>query len=79
MPLTKPIPEVINKMIPAEEQNNEVVKSLADSIRYKLVHPAEEKFQNINTRLKRQDSKVLGLLVWNGLITIALGIVFWQM
>lgn len=66
-------------MIPAEEQNNEVVKSLADSIRYKLVHPAEEKFQKINARLKRQDSKVLGLLVWNGLITIALGIVFWQM
>lgn len=66
-------------MIPAEEQNNEVVKSLAESIHYKLVHPAEEKFQNFNARLSRQDSKLLGLLVWNGLLTIALGIVLWQL
>lgn len=66
-------------MIPADEQNNEVVKSLADSIRYKLVNPAEEKFQNLNAKISRQDSKLLGLLVWNGLLTIALGVVFWQL
>ena len=42
-------------MIPAEQQNSEVIKSLADSIRHKLVHPAEARLQELNAQVSQLD------------------------
>ncbi|MEW5952296.1 MAG: hypothetical protein AB1815_00840 [Bacillota bacterium] len=45
-------------MVPAEQQNSEVIKSLADSIRRKLVHPAEARLQDLDAKVGQLDQRL---------------------